>query len=123
MALLVLAEMREHAILPTPRNYDLWFTFRTDMNPALTQRVRLALDEGQALTPAVLDTLHGECVAGVEVNVDAISGHSDAIQEATQTLIDQGSRHRTGRIARFGARSGNTASVLSLDPVNAKSNR
>ena len=50
LAASVLAEMREHGIMPTPRNYDLWFTYRTDMNPALTDRVRLVLDEGQALT-------------------------------------------------------------------------
>ena len=89
LATSVLAEMREHAIPPTPRNYDLWFTYRADMNPALTQRVRLALDEGQALTPAVLDTLYGECVASVEMNVDAISSQSEAIQDAAQGLIEQ----------------------------------
>jgi len=89
LAASVLAEMQERGIVPTPRNYDLWFTYRADTNPALTQRVRTLLDEGQALTPAVLDTLRGECVASVEMNVDAISSRSDAIQEAAQTLIEQ----------------------------------
>ena len=89
LAASVLADMRDHGILPSPRNYDLWFTYRADMNPALTDRVRLVLDEGQALTPAVLDTLYDECVSSTEMNVDAIGTHSDAIQEAAQTLIDQ----------------------------------
>lgn len=58
LAASVLVEMRDQGILPTPRNYDLWFTYRTDMNPALTDRMRLVLDEGQPLTPAVFDTLY-----------------------------------------------------------------
>lgn len=88
-AAMVLAEMRDRGIVPTPCNYDLWFTYRSDTNPALTQRVKALLDEAQALTPAVLDTLYGECVVSVEINVDAISSRSDAIQEAAQTLIEQ----------------------------------
>lgn len=89
LAAAVLAEMRERAIVPTPRNYALWFAYRSDENPGLTRRVRTLLDEGQAFTPALLDTLHVECVAGVEVGVDAISSRSDAIQEAAQRLIER----------------------------------
>ena len=89
LAASVLAEMRKRGIVPTPRNYDLWFTYRSDVNPALTQRVKAVLEEGQALTPAVLDALYGECVASAETAVDAISSRSDAIQEAAQTLIEQ----------------------------------
>ncbi len=89
LAASVLAEMQERGIVPTPRNYDLWFTYRAGRNPVLTQRVATLLDEGQVLTPAMLDTLYGERVAGAEMNVDAISSRSDAIQEAAQTLIEQ----------------------------------
>ncbi len=118
LAALVLAEMREHAILPTPRNYDLWFTFRADMNPALTQRVRLALDERQALTPAVLDTLYGECVAGAEVNVDAIGCQSQAIQDAAQTLIDQVASNQAA-VASYGDTLADWAQHLGDQPTLA----
>ncbi len=99
LAASVLAEMRDHGILPTPRNYDLWFTYRADMNPALTQRMRLALDEGQSLTHAMLDTLYDECVGSIEMNVDVISSQSDAIQEAAQTLIDQVSNNQAAVVS------------------------
>ena len=101
LAASVLAEMRVHGVLPTPRNYDLWFTYRADMNPALTDRVRLVLDEGQPLTTALLDTLYDECVSSVEMNVDAISTQSDAIQDAAQTLIEQVANNQAA-VATYG---------------------
>ncbi len=116
LAALVLAEMREHAIPPTPRNYDLWFTFRADMSPALAQRVRLALDEGQALTPAVLDTLHCECVAGADGNVDAIGCQSDAIQDAAQTFIEQVASNQAA-VARYGGALTDWAQHLGKQPM------
>ena len=116
LAASVLAEMREHGIMPTPRNYDLWFTYRTDMNPALTDRVRLVLDEGQALTAAVLDTLYDECVSSVEMNVDAISTQSDAIQEAAQTLIDQVASNQAA-VATYGDTLSDWAQHLGDQPT------
>ena len=101
LAASILAEMRERGIPPTPRNYDLWFTYRAGTNPALTRRVRLALDEGQALTPTLLDMLHRECVASIGRDADAIGSRSDAIQEAAQTLIDQVADNRAA-VATYG---------------------
>ncbi len=88
LAAAVLAEMREHGIAPTPRNYDLWFTYRADMNPTLTRRVRLALDEGHPLTTNVLDRLHDECMASAEVSLDAISGKVASNRAAVATYGD-----------------------------------
>ena len=118
LAASVLAEMREHAILPTPRNYDLWFTHRADMNPVLTQRVRLLLEEGQLLTPAVLDTLYGECIASVETDVDAISSQSEALQDAAQTLIEQVASNQAA-VATYGATLTDWAQHLGDQPTLA----
>ncbi len=116
LAASVLADMRDHGILPSPRNYDLWFTYRADMNPALTDRVRLVLDEGQPLTPAVLDTLYDECVSSTEMNVDAIGTHSDAIQEAAQTLIDQVASNQAA-VATYGDTLSDWAQHLGDQPT------
>ena len=89
LAAAVLAEMRRHGVAPTPRNYELWFTYRSGANPELTQRMAGLLEDGQTLTPMVLDALYGECVAGVEPDLDAIGSGSDAIHAAAQTLIEQ----------------------------------
>ena len=89
LASIVLAEMQQRGILPTPHNYELWFTYRSGISPELTQRMTALLGQGQALTPAVLAALHAECVSSAELNVDAISGGSDAMEEAAQTLIEQ----------------------------------
>jgi diguanylate cyclase len=89
LAAAVLAEMQRRGVVPIPRNYDLWFTYRSNTNPVLTQRMAGLLEEGRALTPDLLDTLYSECVAGAEVDLDAISSGSDAIQQAAQTLVEQ----------------------------------
>jgi diguanylate cyclase len=89
LAAAVWAEMERRGIVPRPRAYELWFTYRSGVSPELTQRVAGLLEQGEALTPAVLDALHAEFVAGAELDVDAISTGSDAIQDAAQTLIEQ----------------------------------
>ena len=47
-----------HGVLPTPRNYQIWFAFHNAENPALTQRLQTLIDAGVAITPGVLDAIH-----------------------------------------------------------------
>ncbi len=83
------AAFERHDVLPTPRNFDLFFTYYSGGNPELTRRLDLLLQGGPPLTDAVLDTLHGECVAPAEIDLDAVSVGSEAIRDAAQTLVEQ----------------------------------
>ena len=88
LAAAVLGEMQRRGILPTPRNYDLWFTYRSGTAPELTLRLAGLLEQDEALTPAMLEALHAELVVGSEVDLDAVSGGCDAIQDAAKTIVD-----------------------------------
>ena len=85
----VWAEMERHSILPTPRAYELWFTYRSDTNSELTQRLNGLLKRGDILTTAVLDMLHGEFVVGTGVNMDAVERGAGEIQRAAQELAEK----------------------------------
>ncbi len=120
LAASVWTEMRQHGIVPTPRNYDLWFNYRSGTNPALIQRIVRALEQGQALTPAVLDALYSEFLAGPEIDLDAIGAGTDAIQATTQVLVANVADHRaalTGygdTLAHWTQHLGHDSSVGSL---------
>jgi len=85
----VWAEMERHGVAPTPRVYELWFAYRSGVNPELTQRLAGLLERNDTLTTAVLDALHGEFVAGVDATIDALDEGAGDIQHVAQTLADQ----------------------------------
>ena len=85
----VLAEMRRHRVMPTPRHYELWFVHLSEANPELTRRINTLLEKGQTLTPVLIDRLYAEFVASAEPDIDAIGTESDALQDAAQTLVEQ----------------------------------
>ena len=73
---------------PTPRNFELWYTHLSGANPELSRRLEALLNEGAALTPAFLDTLHADCTAS-EADEDAITEGVEAIGQAAQAMVDQ----------------------------------
>jgi diguanylate cyclase len=83
------AAIERHDVLPTPRNFDLFFTYHSATDPELTRRLDLLLRDGGTLSEAVLETLYNECVAPAEIDLDAVSAGSQAIQDAAQTLVEQ----------------------------------
>ncbi len=85
----VLADMRQHRVLPTPRHYELWFVHLSEANPELTRRIQTLLQSGQPLTSALMDRLYAEFLAGAETELDVIGMESDALQDVAQTLVDQ----------------------------------
>lgn len=83
------AILQRHGILPAPRNFDLVFTYCSGGNPELTRRLDAILERGEALSPLALDAVHRECIVADEVDLDAVSTGSDAIQETAQALVEQ----------------------------------
>lgn len=75
-------------VLPTPRNFELWYAHLSGANPELSRRLATLSNEGVALTPAVLDTLHADCATS-ELDVDAVVEGAEAIGQAAQAVVDQ----------------------------------
>ena len=82
------AEMEQHGVVPTPRNFDLWFTSLDGSNPELGRRLSAILAADEPLTPAMLETLRAECMTP-EVDVEAVAEGTEAIQSAAQDLLEQ----------------------------------
>jgi diguanylate cyclase len=110
--------IEQHHVLPTPRNFDLFFTFFSATNPELNERLDLLLRSGQALTDPVLDTLHGECIATPEIDLDALSAGSQAIQDAAQTLVEQVAGSQAA-IQRYGEALAHWSAHLGDEPTLA----
>ena len=85
----VWTEMERLSIVPTPRAYELWFTYRNGGSAELSARVGQLLHRGDALTQAVLDTLHHEFVSGPDHDAEALTGTVDEMQTLAQNLVDQ----------------------------------
>ncbi len=85
----VWAEMQQRAIVPTPRAFELWFTFRSGVAPDLTRQMTQLLASGQALTPALLDGVHHEFLAMPVTNTDMVSDGAAQIQQAAEALATQ----------------------------------
>ena len=83
------ATIERHDVLPTPRNFDLFFTYHGGTDPELMRRLDLLLRGGGTLSEAALETLYSECVAPAEIDLEAVSSGSQAIQDAAQTLVEQ----------------------------------
>ena len=63
--------MHQHDILPTPRNFELWFTYLSDSNPALSHRLSALLGAGMAPTPQQLRSLYADCMTQ-EIDIDIV---------------------------------------------------
>ncbi len=81
-------ELRRRGILPTPANFELWYTHLDGANPALSRRLAALLDTGAAPSSEDLRELHAECV-GQEADADAIADSSDQIEQAARTVMDE----------------------------------
>lgn len=78
-------EMDNAGVLPTPQNFDLWFTHVSGANPELSQQIA-AVAGGQPVTPAALQDLHARFGAA-KTDVDAIVERAEAIQRGAQSMI------------------------------------
>ena len=81
-----MAEMQRYGVVPTPRNYQLWYASLDGSNKELGRRLASLLALGTPAQP-VLDALEGECSGG-ELDMDAVVDGSEAIQSAAQEALD-----------------------------------
>lgn len=89
IAVMVLAEMRKHRILPTPQHYDLWFTFRTGTIPLLTQRMKQLLSDDSSWPPSTLAALHSEFISPASGASSTGEASLDTLNDIADDLCEQ----------------------------------
>lgn len=82
------AALQQYRILPTPRNYELFFAYYSGGNPEVTQRLGPHLRNGTKLTSGLLETIYEDCLAR-ETMPDAVQTGTDALAQAAQAMVDQ----------------------------------
>ena len=85
IATAILSEMQLRGIVPTPDNYDLWFTFRTGGNAPLAARITTLIEQGERFTPYLLNELHAEFL--VSENAQVIGESAGALQDVADKII------------------------------------
>nr|WP_294501368.1 diguanylate cyclase [uncultured Rhodopila sp.] len=81
-------EMESAGVLPTPRNFDLWFSHVSGANPELSHQIGEILSRQPVVTLAVLDDLHAT-FGSSDAAVDQVSDRAEAIQQAAQLFVSQ----------------------------------
>ena len=77
-------EMESSSVLPTPRNFDLWFTRVSDANPDLSRRL---LPSPAGMAPPAAQP--ARAIPPPELDVNAVADGAEAIRRAAQTVIAQ----------------------------------
>jgi diguanylate cyclase len=83
-----LALMAERSVTPTPKNYELFYTFVAGENPAIARVFGDLIDARKPFTPEVLEDLHGRFFADVHVE----RAVDDAGEDLTKLVNDVVSR-------------------------------
>lgn len=81
-------DMHQHDIVPTPRNFELWFTYLSDSNPTLSHRLSALLGAGMAPTPQQLSLLYSDCMTP-EIDIDTVVDHSEQMVEAAKGMVER----------------------------------
>lgn len=82
------AELQRRSILPTPANFELWYTHLGGGNPTLSKRLTGLLDTSAAPSAQDLRELHADCMEP-DVDVDAIADSSDQLDAAARAIVEQ----------------------------------
>ena len=101
LALRAWDELQQHDVLPTPRNFELWFTYLSGSNPALSHQFATLLERGTP-TPHQLSSLHSEYVLP-ESDAETVATQAEQLQTAAQSMVDhvaenQQSLHAYGEV-------------------------
>lgn len=82
---------------PTPRNFELWFTYLGGTNAELTRRMGELLLHGHRPVPEVLELIYAECVSsGGDADFEAIEDGAEIMEQVareTATHLAAGQRY------------------------------
>ena len=81
-------EMDGAGVLPTPRNFELWYTHLSGADPELSRRLSALIGNGEAPAEAALDALYADRLTP-ETALDAVVDGAEAIQQAAQAVVER----------------------------------
>jgi diguanylate cyclase len=92
--------MATHGIVPTPRNYTVWYTFAAGTMPALSQAVDVLIAKQTTFNDEVNADLYKRYFGGTEDYVDVIEtgGRLQAVIDKVSRYLDD----HNGEIGQFG---------------------
>jgi diguanylate cyclase len=79
-------EMDKAGVVPTPPNFELWFTHVSGDNPQLSRQIDLILRKHPVMTPGVLEALRASFAP--RVDTDEVLDRADGIEQAAQAMVD-----------------------------------
>jgi len=80
--------LREHALPPSPRNYELLHVFFTGANPPLSERLAPCLAPGGTLTEEQASALYDTCIAATASEASVLDG-AGRLAEAAGALAER----------------------------------
>ena len=81
-------EMESAGVLPTPHNFDLWFSHVSGANPELSRQIGEILARQPVISAASLEDLHA--ISGSPDDaMDQVADRAEAIQQAAQLFVTQ----------------------------------
>jgi diguanylate cyclase len=86
--------MRAHGIAPTPRHYEIWYTYCAGEKRALTDRLDGLLRSDGLVTPGLLDELYREFFA-TAVDLGIVRDSSGELQQIATEMVDRVSAGHT----------------------------
>src|SRR5271166_5597519 len=81
-------EMEGAGVLPTPHNFDLWFTHVSGADPELSRQIAAILNKQSVMTPEALEGLHAS-FRGPKVEMDEVVDRAEGMELAAQAMIDE----------------------------------
>ncbi len=81
-----LALMVERNVTPTPKNYELFYTFVAGENPAIARVFGDLIDSRKAFTPEILEDLHGRFFADAHVE-RAFDNAGDGLAKVVNDVV------------------------------------
>lgn len=77
--------LRTHRILPSPRNFELWFAAASGDAPELSRELEALAAAGQGFSPATLDELHRRHVAS-EMDVAGLMSGARGLRDIARDI-------------------------------------
>src|SRR5208337_2713158 len=81
-------EMEGAGVLPTPHNFDLWFTHVSGADPGLSRQIAAILNVQSVMTPEALEGLHAS-FPSPKVDIDEVVDRAEAMELAAQAMVDE----------------------------------
>jgi diguanylate cyclase len=107
--------MATHGMLPTPRNFEVWFSYYLKEKPRLNERINRLESRSRRLTPEVMDSLYEDFFAA-PAELGFVADKSRQLRALAVGLVDRLTADQ-GTITNYSAILDAATSVLETTPA------